>query len=193
MGQSRDTRPDLLPMVSISNTVSTTAKHSTIRLVLSLAVHNKWQVRQLDVQNAFLHGHLSKEVFMKQPTGFVDQQFPSHVCKLKRSLYGLKQAPRAWFQRFSEYLLQLGFHESKCDYSLFVYNQQGVYLILLIYVDDILITGNDQDQISNLIRQLGNLFSMKDLGKLHYFLGIEVTYDGDCMHLTQSKYALDLL
>ncbi|KAM1473016.1 hypothetical protein ACFX2I_029191 [Malus domestica] len=130
---------------------------------------------------------------MKQPSGFTDKQFPSHVCKLQRSIYGLKQAPRAWFERFSDFLLQLGFQESSCDYSLFVYSHSGVYLILLIYVDDILITGNSPHQISRLIKRLGTLFSMKDLGPLNYFLGVEVKYDGTTMHLCQAKYALDLL
>lgn len=77
---------------------------------------------------------------MKQPIGFIDKQYPNHVCKLQWSLYGLKQAPRAWFQCFSDFLLHLGFQESRCDYSLFVFNQKGVYFILLIYVDDSLLT-----------------------------------------------------
>lgn len=105
-------------------------------------------------------------------------------------MYGLKQAPRAWFQWFSDYLLELGFQESKCDYSLFVFNQNGVYLLLLINVDDILVigndqsqTGNDQSQISLLIQRLGTHFSIKDLGPLHYFLGVEVDYNEDSMHL----------
>ncbi|KAM2234356.1 hypothetical protein EV2_013133 [Malus domestica] len=176
-----------------TETFSPVVKHSTIRLVLSLAVSNKWHIRQLDVQNAFLHGFLKEEVYMRQPAGFIDEQHPNHVCKLQRSIYGLKQAPRAWFQRFSEFLLQLGFQASTCDYSLFVFNHSGVYLILLIYVDDILLTGNSTPHMSRLIHQLGTLFSMKDLGSLHYFLGVEVTYHGDQMHLNQAKYAVDLL
>ncbi|KAM1479039.1 hypothetical protein ACFX2I_026387 [Malus domestica] len=179
--------------IDYTETFSPVVKHSTIRMVLSLAVSNKWHVRQLDVQNAFLHGYLAEEVYMRQPAGFVDQQCPTHVCKLQRSLYGLKQAPRAWFQRFSEFLLQLGFQASKCDYSLFVFKNRGVYLILLIYVDDILLTGNSPVQMNHLIQKLGTLFSMKDLGPLHYFLGVEVTYFHNNMHLDQSKYALDLL
>ncbi|KAM1296793.1 hypothetical protein ACFX2I_023596 [Malus domestica] len=179
--------------VDYTETFSPVVKHSTIRLVLSLAVSKKWPVRQLDVQNAFLHGYLHEHVYMKQPSGFIDKQFPHHVCKLQRSLYGLKQAPRAWFQRFSDFLFQLGFDESTCEYSLFVFNKRGVYIILLIYVDDILITGNSPRQMAHLIKKLGSLFSMKDLGPLSYFLGIEVKYNGDAMHLCQSKYALDLL
>lgn len=111
-----------------------------------------WPIRQLDMHNAFLHGYLTVEVYMRQPSGFVDQQFPNHVCKLQRSLYGLKQSPRAWFQRFSYYLLEVGFTEFNYDYSLFMSNHHGVYPILLIYVDDIFLTGNDPALVSNLIQ-----------------------------------------
>lgn len=93
-------------------------KHSTIRIVIALAVHNRWSIRQLNVQNAFLHGFLSEEVYMRQSQGFIDP-YPNHVCKLQRSLYGLKQSPRAWFQRFSDYLKELSFSSSKADYSLY--------------------------------------------------------------------------
>lgn len=108
---------------------------------MSYAVSKKWVMCQLDVQNAFLHGYLTEHVFMRQPSGLIDQQFPNHVCKLQRSIYGLKQVPMAWFQRFSDFLLQLGFEESTCDYNFFVFNKRGLYPILLIYIDDILITG----------------------------------------------------
>ncbi|CAL8083411.1 unnamed protein product [Prunus armeniaca] len=110
------------PGIDYTETFSPVVKHNTIRLVLSLAVSKQWPIRQLDVQNAFLHGFLNEDVYMRQPAGFVDQEYPNYVCKLQRSIYGLKQAPRAWFHRFSEFLLQLGFEASTCDYSLFVYN-----------------------------------------------------------------------
>ena len=179
--------------IDYAETFSPVVKHTTIRIVIALAIHFKWSIRQLDVQNAFLHGYISEEVYMRQPAGFIDNQFPHYVCKLHRSLYGLKQAPRAWFQCFSDYLLELGFIESLADYSLFTYNHNDVFLILLIYVDDILITGNSPDCVTKLILQLSKLFSMKDLGPLHYFLGIEVVHQGSQVYLTQSKYALDLL
>lgn len=130
---------------------------------------------------------------MRQPTDFVDPKYPHHVRKLSRSLYGLKQAPRAWFQCFADYLEELGFQESRADYSMFVFNQGGVFLILLIYVDDILIPGNSTPHIFKFIGELGKLFSMKDLGPIHYFLDIKVTYSGSNLYLTQTKYVVDLL
>lgn len=179
--------------IDYTETFSPVVKHSTIRTVISLAVHHKWPIRQLDVQNAFLHGILSEEVYMRQPSGFIDPNYPHYVCKLHKSLYGLKQAPRAWFQRFSDYLEELGFEESKADYSLFTFHQGAVIIILLIYVDDILITGNNSAHVSALIRNLGRLFAMKDLGPLHFFLGIEAMYDSGGLYLTQTKYIMDLL
>ena len=126
-------------------------KHFTIRIVLALAVHHKWPIQQLDVQNAFLRGILSEEVYMRQPSGFIDPNYPNHICKLHKSLYGLKQAPRQWFTRFFDYLEELGFYESKADYSLFTFHKGDLLIILLIYVDDILITGTSSSHIFNLI------------------------------------------
>ncbi|GKE64311.1 ribonuclease H-like domain-containing protein [Tanacetum coccineum] len=99
---------------------SPVVKPATIHTVLSLAVSRDWPIHQLDVKNAFLHGHLSETVYMHQPPGFVDPNKPNYVCHLQRSLYGLKQHPRAWFQRFASYATRVGFQHSKTDSSLFV-------------------------------------------------------------------------
>nr|KAJ0210511.1 hypothetical protein LSAT_V11C400165950 [Lactuca sativa] len=120
---------------------------TTIRLVLSLVVAQQWHMRQLDVQNAFLHGNLQETVYLKQPQGFVDAQKPDHVCRLHKSLYGLKQAPRAWFQRLSGALQRLGFHGSKTDLSLFIYAKSGTLLYMLVYVDDTILT--ERAKLSN--------------------------------------------
>lgn len=130
---------------------------------------------------------------MAQPPGFIDPQYPHHVCSLKKALYGLKQAPRAWFDRFSLYLLHLGFKCSRADSSLFVLNCKKGTILLLLYVDDIVITGSSLTYIQEIIIALGNEFAMKDLGQLQFFLGIEVTYFDGGIHLNQSKYATELL
>ncbi|CAL8147678.1 unnamed protein product [Prunus armeniaca] len=152
-----------------------------------------WHVRQLDVQNAFLHGYLDEEVYMRQPVGFVDPTYPDHVCRLRRSLYGLKQAPRAWFHCFSSHLLRLGFITSQSDSSLFVYTQGSIHIYLLIYVDNILVTGSDPSCITTLISNLGRQFSMKDLGPANYFLGMEFVRTPSGLSITQTKYVVDLL
>ncbi|XP_070665264.1 uncharacterized protein [Malus domestica] len=170
--------------IDFCETFSPVVTHATIRLILSIALHFQWPIRQLDVQNAFLHGTLNEEVYMRQPAGFVDPQFPSHVCRLRRSLYGLKQAPRAWFQCFSQKLEHLGFTASQADSSLFTYFDGSTIIYLLIYVDDILITGNNNAHLSQFITQLGTHFAMKDLGPLHYFLAMEVSRTPSAFYLT---------
>jgi hypothetical protein len=149
-------------------------KSATIQAILALAVHFQWPTRQLDVSKAFLHGNLQEEVFMEQPPGFVDYRFPNHVCKLQKSIYGLKEAPRAWFTKLPATLLALGFIESKVDYNLFILHHNNVHLYLLIYVDDIIVTRNSISAIQHLVSCLQQSFAMKDLGSLHYFLGIHV-------------------
>jgi hypothetical protein len=130
---------------------------------------------------------------MQQPPGFEDARFPSHVCKLQRAIYGLKQSPRAWYARLSARLFQLGFLPSKADTSLFIYNQRGVQIFMLVYVDDIVIAGSTAAVVDGLVRSLSNTFPIKDLGTLEYFLGLEVSYNSGGMTLVQRKYAIDLL
>ena len=102
---------------------------------MSIAISRGWSLRQLDVQNAFLHGVLEEEVFMRQPPGYENKNMPHHVCKLDKALYGLKQAPRAWYSRLSTHLQQLGFTPSKADTSLFFYNKGSITIFVLVYVD----------------------------------------------------------
>uniref|UniRef100_A0A2N9F0E1 Reverse transcriptase Ty1/copia-type domain-containing protein n=1 Tax=Fagus sylvatica TaxID=28930 RepID=A0A2N9F0E1_FAGSY len=114
---------------------------------------------------------------MAQPQGFIDQSQPGYVCKLHKSLYGLKQAPRAWFERFTSQLENLGFTASSADPSLFIYKSHNEILYLLLYVDDIVLTGTSPSLITNLITKLQQTFELKDLGPLHYFLGLQLQPD----------------
>ena len=109
---------------------------------------------------------------MQQPPGYVDSIHPSYVCKLHKSLYGLKQAPKAWFESLTFQLLYLGFTASLADNSLFIFQSSGTIIYMLLYVDDIIVTGNSASQVVDLITALSQVFELKDLGPLSYFLGI---------------------
>uniref|UniRef100_A0A2N9FWE2 Integrase catalytic domain-containing protein n=1 Tax=Fagus sylvatica TaxID=28930 RepID=A0A2N9FWE2_FAGSY len=179
--------------VDFEETFSPVIKPPTVRLILSLAVSLNWPLRQLDVKNAFLHGTLKEEVYMAQPQDYIDHTHPHYVCKLQKSIYGLKQAPRAWFESFTTQLLHLGFIASSADSSLFIYKDNQVIAYLLLYVDDIVFTSNTPSFLDHLIQQLNSTFDLKDLGSLHYFLGLQITRSSSRLYITQSKYAQDLL
>ncbi|RVW15399.1 Retrovirus-related Pol polyprotein from transposon TNT 1-94 [Vitis vinifera] len=131
------------------DTFSPVAKIASVRLLLSMAAMCSWPLYQLDIKNAFLHGDLAEEVYMEQPPGFVAQGESGLVCRLRRSLYGLKQSPRAWFSRFSSVVQEFGMLRSTADHSVFYHhNSLGQCIYLVVYVDDIVITGSDQDDSS---------------------------------------------
>ncbi|KAM1761158.1 hypothetical protein ACFX16_004068 [Malus domestica] len=128
---------------------------------------------------------------MQQPPGFEDVIHPTHVCQLHKSLYGLKQAPRALYEKLHGALHTFGFTGSKLDHSLFV--KRDLMVFVLIYVDDITVTEPSAAACKHVISQLSYLFLIKDLGALHYFLGIEVKRSSKGIFISQTKYILDLL
>ena len=145
----------------------------------------------MDVNNASLHGDLHEEVYIQPPPGV--EAPTGYVCRLRRALYGLKQAPRAWFERFSSVIRAAGFTPSEHDPALFIHTSQRGRTLLLLYVDDMLITGDDMDYVAFVKKKLSEQFMMSDLGPLSYFLGIEVHSDGDGYYLSQHRYVQDLL
>jgi hypothetical protein len=181
------------PGVDFDETYSPVIKPTTVRTVLSIAISSGWPLRQIDIQNAFLHGTLTEQVFMTQPPGYHHPSYPHHVCKLQKALYGLKQAPRAWFSRLSNRLIALGFHGSRSDSSLFIYKDSSITMFVLIYVDDIIITCSQPSAIDALLKSLTADFAVKDLGNLNFFLGVEVIPNSQGVLLSQQRYILDLL
>ncbi|XP_075104963.1 uncharacterized protein LOC142179058 [Nicotiana tabacum] len=180
------------PGVDYHHTFSLVIKHATIRLILTLVVSFKWHLHQLDVNNAFLQGTLNEVVYMRQPPGFVILDFPQHVCKLHKSIYGLRQVPRAWYNELKTFLLFCGFLREKSDDSLFIKCSPNSLLFVMIYVDDIVVTGSNSAQVQTTIQLLGDRFSIKDLGPL-LFLRVEVLRNAHSLILTQSGFIADHL
>jgi len=160
---------------------------------MSLALSRSWSIHQMDVNNAFLQGNLFETIYCAQPSDFEDSTHPDYVCWLNRSLYDLKQAPRAWYNRFASYLLQLGFVEAKIDASLFVHHHGKDMTYLFLYVDDIIFIASSDALLRCLTDALQQEFSMKDLGPLHHFLGMEVQCSSNGLFLSQRQYMIDIL
>jgi hypothetical protein len=179
--------------IDYEETFAPVAKMNTIRTLISCSSNLGWDLHQLDIKNAFLHGDLHEEVYMRIPPGFNTPQTDGKVLRLHRSLYGLKQSPRAWFDRFRRAIIQMGYKQSNADHTLFYKHNGDKLAILIVYVDDIIITGSDDHEIGRLKVNLAKEFEVKDLGQLRYFLGIEVSRSAKGIYLSQRKYILDLL
>lgn len=165
---------------------------TTIRVLVATAVKKGWEMTQLEVNNAFLHGDLHEDIYMKIPTS-LNVSDPNLVCKLSKSLYGLKQASREWHFQLSTALIARGYQFSKNDTSLFYKRSGSLITFLAVCVDDILVTGNDTMEITVVKHYLDCTFKIKDLWRLHYFLGIEFNYVQDGIVLSQTKFILDML
>lgn len=174
------------------DTFSPVAKLTTVRALLAIASIHKWFLHQLDVNNTFLHGDLSEDVYMTVPQGIACTK-PNQVCKLLKSLYGLKQASRKWYEKLTSLLLQEGYKQSNADHSLFTLSNSSGFTALLVYVDDVILAGNSLEEFTRIKAILDSTFKIKDLGTLKYFLGLEVAHSQLGISICQRKYCLDLL
>ncbi|KAG7594249.1 Reverse transcriptase RNA-dependent DNA polymerase [Arabidopsis thaliana x Arabidopsis arenosa] len=167
------------------------AKMGTVRMFLDVVAKRNWEIYQMDVHNAFLHVDLKEEVYMRLP-GF-EASHPNKVCRLRKALYGLKQWPRCWFEKLTTALKEYGFEQALTDYSLFTLVKGSVRINILIYVDDLIITGSSPRATKEFKEYLASCFHMKDLGPLKYFLGIDVARSSTGIYICQRKYALDII
>ncbi|WOG93565.1 hypothetical protein DCAR_0312851 [Daucus carota subsp. sativus] len=170
------------PGIDFTHTFAPVTKPVTIRVILSIALSKGWPLRQLDINNAFLNGTLSQQVFMQQPPGFIDSQFPDYVC-----------SPYEWHQKLKQFLIEFGFTNSVSDASLFIYSRNNCIMYFLVYVDDIILTGNHSTIINDFVATLNAKFSLKDLGSLNQFLGVEVVHTSDGVFLSQHRHIADIL
>lgn len=169
------------------------ARMDTMKMILALAAQKGWGVFQLDVKSAFLHGELEEDVFVEQPQGYEVKGKENMVYKLHKALYGLKQAPRAWFSRIETYFINEEFASSPSEQTLFIKRREGKVLIVSVYVDDLLFTGNDDKMLEEFKCSMKKEFDMTDLGKMRYFLRIEVMQRDDGIFIFQKKYAAEII
>eukprot|EP00268_Persea_americana_P053619 TRINITY_DN60865_c0_g1_i1.p1 TRINITY_DN60865_c0_g1~~TRINITY_DN60865_c0_g1_i1.p1 ORF type:complete len:349 (+),score=54.58 TRINITY_DN60865_c0_g1_i1:103-1047(+) len=170
------------------------ARLDTIRMVIALAAQKQWRIHQMDVKSAFLNGLLEEEVFVDQLVGYVVEGHEDKVLKLKKALYRLKQVPRAWYTRIDSYFQENGF--LKCSYEPTLYiksTSNGSMLIVCLYVDDLIFTGNDPSMFAEFREAMCSNFEMTDMGLMSYFLGLEVLQTSVGIFVSQKKCAADIL
>ncbi|GKA18737.1 retrovirus-related pol polyprotein from transposon TNT 1-94, partial [Tanacetum coccineum] len=164
-----------------------------VRMFIAFAAHMNITIFQMDVKTAFLNGPLKEEVYVSQPEGFIDFEFPNHVYRLKKALYGLKQAPRVWYDKLSSFLIEHGFNKGIIDPTLFTRRHGGDILLVQVYVDDIIFGSTNPDFSKRFANLMKNNFEMSMMGELKFFLGLQVHQSPRGIFISQSQYAIELL
>nr|GEV05617.1 putative ribonuclease H-like domain-containing protein [Tanacetum cinerariifolium] len=169
------------------------ARIKAIRLFLAYASFKDFVVYQMDVKRAFLYGKIEEEVYVYQPSGFKDPDFPDKVYKVKKALYGLHQAPRAWYETLSTYLLDNGFYKGKIDKTLFIRRHKDDILLVQVYVDDIIFSSTKKELCNAYEKIMHEKFQMSSMGELTFFLGLQVKHKQDGIFISQDKYVAEIL
>ncbi|GJV60106.1 retrovirus-related pol polyprotein from transposon TNT 1-94 [Tanacetum coccineum] len=169
------------------------ARLEAIRIFLAFAAHMNMVIYQMDVKTAFLNGNLREEVYVSQPDGFVDPDKPNYVYKLKKALYGLKQAPRAWYDMLSSFLISNDFSKGSVDPTLFIRREGKELLLVQIYVDDIIFAASTPELCDLFAKIMCSKFKMSMMGKISFFLGLQISQSPRGIFINQSKYALESL
>lgn len=176
-----------------TETFAPVVKWNTLRSVVALAGHRGWKIFHLDVKTAFLNGIIEEDIFVSPPPEFSSQLRSNQACKLKKALYGLKQAPRAWYSKVDSYLLGQGLLKSNADYNLYLHEADGKIALVILYVDDLYLTGDDTQYIERIRTAIQQEFEMTDLGLLSYSLGLEFLFLSEGILVTQRQYIRDML
>ena len=174
------------------DTYSFVMRINSIRMILAIAALRNLEVHQMDVKTVFLNGDLEEKIYMEQSESFIVPG-QKKVCKLVKSLYGLKQTPKKWHEKFDNIMITNGFRINECDKCVYIKDTENGYVILCLYVDDILIVGNDDKMIKSTKNMLNSRFDMKDMGLANVILGIKITRISDRLILSKSHYADKIL
>jgi hypothetical protein len=179
--------------LNFDETYAPVARLESIRILLAYATYHGFKLYQMDVKSAFLNGPIKEEVYVEQPPGFKDSEYPSHVYKLSKALYGLKQAPRAWYECLRDFLLTNGFKVEKADPTLFIKTIDKDLFICQIYVDDIIFGSTNKSSCKEFSRIMIQKFEMSMMGELKYFLGFQIKKLQEGTFICQTKYIQDIL
>ena len=178
-----------VPSEDFYETFAPVVRWSTIRTILAVAARKRWTLKQLDVITTFLNGILEEEIYMEIPEGFTEPGMEGKVVRLKRALYGLKQAPRAWNARIDTFLVEkLSLVKSIADPNLYYSIIDGKYIVFLLYVDDLILAGDNHQEMDKVEKCLATEFEMTKMGKPSIFLGAELVYDQDGIWIHQRRY-----
>jgi hypothetical protein len=179
--------------LDFGETFAPAAHLEAIRILLAFVASKGFKLYQMDVKNAFLNGALQEEVYIRQPLGFESLKYPDIVYKISKALYGLKQAPRAWYARLKIFLLEHGYVMGSVDKTIFTLIHVTDFLLVQIYVDDILFGGSSHTLVSRFQEMMESEFQMSMMGELTFFLGIQVKQMNQGTFVHQTKYTNDLM